>query len=112
MCEICCVRMFCLAKYATKAWRPTANTLSKRAKKSVAGANDNEDCSAVVLSSAPSCRQATIFNCKGTSFASASIFASGNKATMANHLYQHFHTSDNHVSTNPMAAIRHCRPRN
>ena len=82
--------MFCLAKYATKVWRPTANTLSKRAKKSVAGDNDNEDCSAVVLSSAPV----------------------GNKATMVNRLYQHFHTSDNHVSTNPMVAIRHHRPRN
>ena len=105
MCEIFCVRMFCLAKYATKAWRLTMNTLSKRAKKSSAGASDTEYCSAVVVSRASVNELQTLTARVLCSHLQAYLLPTlGNQATMANRLYQHFHTSGQPIRT---TAIRH-----
>ena len=86
--------------------RPNANTLSKRAKKSSAGAIDNEYHSAVVVSRASVNELQTLTARVLCSHLQAySLPTSGNKAKMVNCLYQHFHTSENHVSTNPNNSV-------
>ena len=86
--------------------RPNDTTLSKRAKKSSAGASDNEYCFTVVVSSTSVNELQTLTASVLRSHLQAySLPSSGNKATMVNRLYQHFHTLENHVSTNPNDSI-------